>query len=82
MADMATKGRAASGEKQGRATRPERTARGIRSGQAKLTDTDVRIIRSSYAAGGVSLAMLAALFRVSKKTILNVVHGRIWTHVL
>jgi hypothetical protein len=70
MQDMLAKGRAGT----------ER-AHGTGHHAAKLTDDSVRAIRAAYAAGGSSLNALAARYGVSKKTILNVVRGRIWTHV-
>lgn len=55
--------------------------RGIRNTNAKLSDSDVRAIRSRYAAGGVSQRALAAEFHVTQKIILGVVHWRLWRHV-
>lgn len=49
--------------------------------QAKLTDEKVSTIRARYAEGGISLSKLAEEHAVSKKTILNIVHRKIWTHV-
>lgn len=54
---------------------------GERHHQAKLTDVKVLAIRTEYAAGGVGLQPLADRYGVSKKTILNVVHRRVWKHV-
>ena len=49
--------------------------------QAKLTDVQGGAIRTRYAEGAISLSKLAAEYAVSKKTILNIVHRKIWTHV-
>ena len=61
--------------------RPLGRARGERSPMAKLTETDVRLIRSDYRRGGASMTSLAKAYGVSKSTILNIVNGRTWTHV-
>lgn len=45
---------------------------------AKLTWADVRAIRAAYAAGGVTLATLAARYGVSQMTLSDVVRGRHW----
>lgn len=69
VADMVAKGRARGG------------VFGERHGLAKLSEPEVRAIRKSYAAGGVSMNDLADEFDVSKKTIFNVVHQHIWVGV-
>jgi hypothetical protein len=68
--DMVQKGRARGGP-----------PRGARHPLARLDDASVLAIRSAYASGGASLGGLARTHGVSKKTILNVVHRRIWTHL-
>lgn len=59
----------------------ERQARGERSGHAKLTDSDVRDIRTRYLAGGISTRMLAHEFRVSKHTVYCIIHRITWKHL-
>lgn len=54
---------------------------GTRHPSAKLTEDAVVAIRAAYAEGTTSLQRLADEYRVSKKSILQVVHRRIWTHV-
>lgn len=54
--------------------------RGVNHGMAKLCDEKVRAIRDLSAAGNSS-AKIAFQFGVSKKTILNIRHGKIWRHV-
>jgi hypothetical protein len=49
--------------------------------RAKLVEPDVVAIRSIYPTGTTSLAKLAKQFGVSKRTVLNVVHRRIWVSV-
>jgi hypothetical protein len=55
-------------------------ARGSRQGLAKLTEADIPLIRSRYAAGDRQL-ILAREFGVSQCTIGQVVRGVTWTHV-
>lgn len=46
-----------------------------------LTDIDVRLIRSTYAIGGVSQFGLGRLFGVSKNTVSNIVRGLSGRHI-
>lgn len=54
------------------------TARGERSGKAKLTNDQATEIRQRYAAGGVSMQRLAAEYKVGNTTIRSVIKG--WTY--
>lgn len=81
-ADMAIKGRAAQGDRHGLRIHPERVARGERAAGAKLTPHDVTVIRTRYAAGGITYRALAAEYPVSGwYHIRNIVKRRIWKHV-
>ncbi len=80
-ADMAAKGRAASGANNGVHLHPERVARGERQGSAKLTAEKVSLIRDLYATGDHSMRSLASKFSVSPSTIARVVLKTHWTHV-
>lgn len=55
-------------------------ARGVKHARAKLTDVRVRKIREELSAGK-SIVAVAATHGVSKKTIFNIKHDRIWRHV-
>ena len=44
---------------------------------SKLSNQQTAAIRQKYAAGGLSLMSLAVEYSVSKKTILNIIHGKI-----
>jgi hypothetical protein len=55
--------------------------RGEMQGSSKLTEKQVREIRSQYQPFKVSLNSLAKKFAVSKRTILFIVQGRYWRHV-
>lgn len=70
----------ARGEAHGRHTKPERTARGERKGNNKLTREDVVKIRELYQ-DGKSQRSLARDFGVSKTLIAKVVTGASWAHV-
>lgn len=66
-ADMDLKGR-----------RRSRTLTGEDHGRAVLTQADVDLIRSSYAAGGHTHQSLASRFGVSRSQIQRVVAGQSW----
>lgn len=70
VSDMVAKGRARGGPPSGE-LHPK----------AKLTREAVVAIRARYSAGGISLQSLADEHGVSKKTVLNVVKGRIWRDI-
>ena len=65
---------------EGRARRPESHARGERSGAAKLTEAQVREIRSRVAAGA-SQSAVARDYGVVHQLVNSIVRGRIWRHV-
>lgn len=52
-----------------------RVANGERKSQAKLTDSQVREVRTRYALGGVSQAALAGEFGVSQQLVSHLVRG-------
>lgn len=81
-ADMAAKGRAASGDKNGNRSHPERTARGERQGLSKLTEYDVRMIRMDHIPGKYGNAVgLARKYGVNKATIRRILNRETWSHV-
>lgn len=47
---------------------------------AKLTLVQANDIRSEYSTGKISMAKLAKKYNVSKKTILNIIHNRIYNN--
>jgi group I intron endonuclease len=51
---------------------------GRKSSHAKLTQEQASEIRSEYKLGGTTLIALALKYEVSKKTILNIVHNKIY----
>lgn len=83
LADAAQKGRMRSGDQHGLRLHPEavRAPRGERNGTARLTEDQVREIRTRYAAGGVSIPKLSQEFGVSRTQIHSIIHRRKWAHV-
>jgi hypothetical protein len=55
---------------------------GERNGQAKLTASQVREIRTRYAAGGVFQRILAAEYGVDRALISYIVTGKSWAHLI
>lgn len=70
--------RHAKGRSKGGRTGPGRPASGERQHNAKLTEQDVRAIRS---AGGVTQKTLAARYGVQQTTISGVIRRQTWAHV-
>jgi hypothetical protein len=56
----------------------DRSAKGERNGRAKLTEDDVRFIRSD---NEHSVCQLAKMFNVDHKTIRNIKNYKTWKHV-
>lgn len=81
MADMKNKKRCATGDNHGTHTHPERTARGERSGTAKLTYNQVAEIREKFKSGNFSQRELAKYYHVHHMAICNIVHNRTWKQV-
>lgn len=51
---------------------------GEQHGMAKVTEADVREIRTRYAAGGVTQAALAAVYGISDVQVSNIVRHKNW----
>ena len=94
--DMKAKGRSAVGQRNGAYTKPETRARGDRHGsaihpermlrgsqqsQAKLTEADVRFIRSAVALHTSTQAELSRRFGVSQSKISQIIKRRAWAHI-
>lgn len=76
-ADMAQKGRAASGLRNTAIANPELVARGEKHANAKLTQQAVDEIRQEYTLGKSS-SVLAAQFGVHRATIYKIATYRSW----
>ena len=78
--DMDARNRRATGDRHPSRIHPERFPRGEAHWKAKLTDHDVREIRSLFAAGGRSKVSIAIQYGVSSGTVSQIILGRIWRH--
>lgn len=78
--DVKKRNNAASGNRHGTHTRPDRVARGERQGSAKLTEEDVKRIRVMVALGEPQ-KKTAIDFGVSRSLIGLIVKRKIWSHV-
>lgn len=58
-----------------------KTARGERQGAARLTEGQVREMRSLHASGAHSMSELAARYGVAKGTVAWAISRRSWAHV-
>lgn len=76
-ADMARKGRAATGKQNGRHTHPERGPRNARHGMAKLNWPKVRRMRA-LREGGASHEELCSEFNVARSTVSAILNNRRW----
>lgn len=74
------KGRAATGARHAWVTHPEKLPKGIGHGMHKLTDEQVREIRTAVAAGSMQ-SVLADKYQVCRQTICNIVHRANWKHL-
>lgn len=79
-ADMARKGRAATGRRNGKYTKPECTPRGEQTSNALLTTDDVLEIRAQRARGATLMA-LAEKYGVHFTTIHSASTGKNWRHL-
>lgn len=76
--DMITKGRHATGDRNGSRTKPHRQPRGERQGLAKLTTEQVISIKEDTR----TLKAIARDYGVHLSTIHNIRSGKTWTHLL
>lgn len=80
MQDALAKGRFPVGDRQWTHQHPERVLRGEQHGCAKLTEDDVRQIRTALARHE-NRNLLADQYEVSRATIAAIAVGRLWKHV-
>ncbi len=79
--EMKGRGNHANGDRSGRYTHPESTARGEHHGMSKLTWEQVREIRRRYRWGGIGgddLKILSLEFEVDKSVVHDVVRNKTW----
>lgn len=79
MADMVAKGRQSPGRS--RCCRRKLSSRGEQNASSKLTESDIRAIRTTYQTGGITQDALASEFRMSRTSIGYIISGKRWGHV-
>lgn len=79
--DMVVKGRSALGDKSSSRLHPESLPRGEAHRNAKLSEENIRDIRSKYVPRAYSLSKVAAEFGVNRTIIHDVVTRATWRHV-
>lgn len=80
MRDAAMKGRAASGDRSGARTHPERISRGSAVGTSKLSAPQVLIIRSLHESG-MNNQQIAKRFNITPSNVSAIVRRRSWAHL-
>jgi hypothetical protein len=84
MADMAAKGRAASGDRHGSKLHPETVRRGSANNRAKMTEDTVRAMRETYDANQNTRGIYESLARqygLSKSGVAAIVKRKVWKHI-
>lgn len=79
--DMVSKGRQATGKRQGAYTKPECVLRGTNVGTSKLIEDQVLEIRAKYSAGNISQMKLADQYAVHQSIISDIVRRETWKHI-
>jgi len=80
--DAIAKGRLKMGRDHGSNVRPETVPRGVNHWSAKLTEEQVRAIRSEYVPRKVTCAKLAAKYGINNAHVSHIVRGKSWKHLL
>jgi predicted DNA-binding protein (UPF0251 family) len=80
--DMAKKGRAARGDRNGAVLHPERMERGEAHHNAKLTEKEVREIRKLYLETGLSQSALAKKYGVAQSAVFRILNRKSWKHLV
>lgn len=55
--------------------------RGTNNPRSKLTENDVRTIRATYRAGGITMRALGQRYGISKTAVQHIMNGKLWSHV-
>jgi hypothetical protein len=80
-ADRERHGRTARGERSGAATHPEKILKGEASGQAKLTEAHVKLLRFLCTVHDTSLTAFASWVGITKTAASFANRGKTWGHV-
>lgn len=78
--DKKNKGRTPRGDRHSSRTMPHRVPRGSRAGLAKLTESDIPVIRSRIAKGETQVTV-AKTYSVTPTIISRILSRKIWKHV-
>lgn len=81
IADAIKRNRLATKDRQGSKTHPEKVNKGVKNGNSKLKDDDVREIRILYGFG-FSQRELAEMYGVKRSPIAFLLNGKTWKHVI
>ena len=81
-ADMARKGRAASGDRHTSRLYPDRVPKGERHGMVKLNEAQVREIQTLRATTRLSMEKIGKRYGVTKSCIRFIVIGKTWKHLM
>lgn len=80
--DRKQKDRSANGNRNGSRLYPEKLIRGEKHWNAKLTEQDVKDIRTIYKIGNVTQSFLAKKYGVYQTLISDIINKKKWKHVL
>jgi hypothetical protein len=80
IADCVAKGRAATGERSGWHTKPDRMCRGDKCWKARLVDSDIPEIRD-LVAWGMNPRLVGLAYGVSRPTVSHIANRITWKHV-
>ena len=75
------RGNHAKGNKHGRHTKPENTARGSRQGNAILNEKTVLKMRNDYKTGNIGYGGLAKKYGTSRSNAADIIKRRSWKHI-
>lgn len=81
IADMVSKKRSATGNRNGSVIHPESRPKGEKHGRVKLTNQQVEEIKQ-IALTGLPQKQIGKLFNVSQMTVCFILNGKTWKHLL
>lgn len=81
IADRDSKGRTAKGINSGSVRHPEKLPRGEKHKNSKLTESDIKTIRSLYRPHKFGAHRISNLYSMSKPSIFSIIKRETWAHV-
>lgn len=82
MRDMAEKGRSCKGDKNNSRLHPESLRQGSANNKAKISESDIVAIRTTYRSGLVTLKQLAIPLGITEFTVSQIIRRKTWKHVI